>query len=286
MRDFYGNKKAIEKINLVLESGKTPHAIILSGPKGIGKFLLSQKITEKLFGAKVDFNSELIQDLLILSPGEKREIGINEIRKIPDFIYLSPAKYKSRVVIIDDADLLNENAANALLKILEEPPKNSYLLLVCHNEQALKKTIKSRSSIIRMSPLSDEEILEFAKSKLIDENLIPLCANSLGALEFLHFNDALNCLRELEFLIEGFSFEKFEIFYSSFSKSENFWQIFIILMSYVIRNLVLKGLNPENYNKFIELTGNTEIYNLDKKQVSFSILNLIAEQLQENIALK
>jgi len=90
-------------------------------------------------------------DLLSLSPAydpkkqtEKSQISVEEARKVPSFMSLTPAEGAWRVVIVDAVDQLNNNAANALLKIMEEPPAQALLLLVCHEPGAILPTIRSR----------------------------------------------------------------------------------------------------------------------------------------------
>jgi DNA polymerase-3 subunit delta' len=90
-------------------------------------------------------------DLLTISPAydakkhvEKNIITVDEARKVPEFLSLTPAEGLWRVVIVDAVDQLNDNAANALLKILEEPPPRAMLFLVCHQPAAILPTIRSR----------------------------------------------------------------------------------------------------------------------------------------------
>lgn len=96
-------------------------------------------------------------DLLVLAPAydekkkaEKAEISAEQAREVPQFLSLTPAESEWRVVIVDAVDQLNTNAANALLKILEEPPARSILLLVCHTLGDILPTIKSRCRVMRM----------------------------------------------------------------------------------------------------------------------------------------
>jgi DNA polymerase-3 subunit delta' len=90
-------------------------------------------------------------DLLSLTPAydakkqtEKSTISVDDARKVPEFLSLTPAEGEWRVVIVDAVDQLNANAANALLKILEEPPERAMLFLVCHQPGGILPTIKSR----------------------------------------------------------------------------------------------------------------------------------------------
>ncbi len=97
-------------------------------------------------------------DLLTLTPAydakkgvEKSIIPVEEARKVPEFMSLTAAEGKWRVVIIDAVDQLNANAANALLKILEEPPAHAMLFLVCHQPGAILPTIRSRCRLLKMN---------------------------------------------------------------------------------------------------------------------------------------
>jgi DNA polymerase-3 subunit delta' len=97
-------------------------------------------------------------DLLTLSPAydakkhvEKSTISVDDARKVPEFLSLTPAEGDWRVVIIDAVDQLNANAANALLKILEEPPERAILLMVCHQPAAILPTIRSRCRTFKLA---------------------------------------------------------------------------------------------------------------------------------------
>jgi len=163
---------------------RIPHAILLSGKKGIGKatfayrlarFLLASGIPIKskpsfdMFGEPApapDTSQSLYispehptfkrvisgghTDLLVLDSGD---IAVDQTRKVSEFLSLTPAEANWRVVIIDGAEAMNRNAANSLLKILEEPPSQAIILLISHNSGALLPTIRSRCRIIKFNSL-------------------------------------------------------------------------------------------------------------------------------------
>jgi DNA polymerase-3 subunit delta' len=107
-------------------------------------------------------------DLLVISQyGDeekvKEEITVDEVRKIAHFLSLTPSQSRWRVVIVDDADSMNRNAANALLKLLEEPPPDAILLLVSHAPGKLLPTIRSRCRTLKLRPLAPpamQQVLE------------------------------------------------------------------------------------------------------------------------------
>ncbi len=171
-------------------SGRLPHAWLISGPQGVGKatfayriarFLLSQSAGGDeggLFGAAAPVAPTTLDmspdqrvfrqvaqqahpdfRLLERTPHPKTgrmrtEIVIDDVRAVIDFLHLKPAVSAWRVVIVDSADDLNRNAANALLKILEEPSANTVLLLLSHAPQALLPTIRSRCRKLVLQPLT------------------------------------------------------------------------------------------------------------------------------------
>jgi len=130
-------------------------------------------------------------DLLVLSPAydakknvEKSTIGVDEARKIPEFLSLTPAEGEWRVVIIDAVDQLNINAANALLKILEEPPERAILLLVCHSAGGILPTIKSRCRTFKLNPPDQKafgDILNHIAPHIAPHEYAALYALSYGA---------------------------------------------------------------------------------------------------------
>ncbi len=172
---------AIEKQLLaMINANKLPHALLLTGPRGIGKATLAYRIARflltpaeaagaSLFGESLPPESLHVSashsifrriaqnahpDLLVL---EADDIKVEEARTVGAFLSLTPAESAWRVVIIDSADAMNRSAANALLKILEEPPAQAILILVSHNPGALLPTICSRCRTLRVSPLSESD---------------------------------------------------------------------------------------------------------------------------------
>lgn len=140
--------RALETDNFSLFGGTQPSES-LSGSEGALYMPESHGIFKR-----VGANSHA--DLLSIEPlydakkdAFKDEIQADAARKISDFLSLTPAEAAYRVVIIDAADQLNEKAANALLKSIEEPPSYTYILLVCHNPLALLPTLRSRCRMIK-----------------------------------------------------------------------------------------------------------------------------------------
>lgn len=161
-----------------LERGRMHHAWLLIGPEGVGKATFAYRAARRLLGAPPDPAYGLIgsdpdhpvsrqvaarshPDLLVLErEGEegraRKSIPVDEARRLPEFFSKAPAISPWRVAIIDAADDLNANAANAVLKTLEEPPPRGVLFLVCHAPGRLLTTIRSRCRRLMFRPWSEE----------------------------------------------------------------------------------------------------------------------------------
>ena len=145
-------------------------------------------------------------DMLTLSPAydakkhvEKSIITVEEARKVPEFLSLTPAEGEWRVVIVDAVDQLNSNAANALLKIMEEPPARAILLLICHSPESILPTIRSRCRTFKLQAPGLEDfatVLNSIAPSIAIHDYSALYALSRGApgqAITLYKEDALAC---------------------------------------------------------------------------------------------
>ena len=182
-----GNQQAKELLKRTLESGRVPGALLFSGEEGIGKKLFALEIAKALNCRspqgiqacdecasckrieKINFPTSDDKDELrtifwtdhpdvgfVQPPG--RVFHVIQMREVEREANYRPFEGKARVFLIDGADKFNDSSANALLKILEEPPRTSYLILITSRPAMLLPTIRSRCQMIRFSPLSLGEI--------------------------------------------------------------------------------------------------------------------------------
>ncbi len=169
------------------DRGRLHHAWLLTGPEGVGKATFAYRAARRLLGAPEDLAYGLLgsspehpvsrqvaarshPDILVLEregPDGKprRIIPVDDARKLSEFFSKSPASAPHRVAIIDAADDLNPNAANAILKTLEEPPPRGVLLMVSHAPGRLLPTIRSRCRRLAFQPLEIEATAAFVRDR-------------------------------------------------------------------------------------------------------------------------
>jgi DNA polymerase-3 subunit delta' len=175
---FVGNEAAIARLRGILERRRPAHAYLFSGPEGVGKKRAAVEFAGAL-GAKVT---------LIRRPEDKHEILIAQIHEvIRELTYTSAT---NRAILFDDAHRMSEEAMNALLKTLEEPPERTLLILVSGVADRLLGTIRSRCQTIHFAPLPDEELKRHAAQRLMlggdDADAAAILAEgSIAALEDL-----------------------------------------------------------------------------------------------------
>ena len=170
-----GHAAAEAVIEEAIRAGRIHHAWLLTGPEGVGKATLAYRFARRLLAgpqaaaASVNDPASPVfrrvaagthADLLTIERewDDKRrrlrsEIVVDSARDVADFLRLTPAEGGWRIVVVDGAEHLNRNAANALLKVLEEPPPRAVLLLVCASPGRLLPTIRSRCRRLRLGEL-------------------------------------------------------------------------------------------------------------------------------------
>lgn len=189
-RDVYaydGGESVEQAFLAALARGRLHHAWLLTGPEGVGKATFAYRAARRLLGAASAPGLGLLgaspedpvsrqvaarshPDLMVLEretdDGKpRRNIPVDEARRLPEFFAKAPAAAPFRVAIIDAVDDMNVNAANAILKTLEEPPERGVLFLVSHAPGKLLPTIRSRCRRLAFPAWDEERAARFVADK-------------------------------------------------------------------------------------------------------------------------
>lgn len=143
-----GHKRQLEFLENALQRGKLAHAYVFAGPAGVGKKTIAKKLAQELLGQEI---KEFHPDYLEINSDEG--IKIEQIRELIYKLSLKPYQAPNKVALIDSAEEMSMEAANALLKSLEEPKAYTYIFLITSNPNRLPKTILSRSQKITFGPV-------------------------------------------------------------------------------------------------------------------------------------
>ena len=163
--DILGHDHVKAVLSRLIERGRLPGSMLLSGPAGVGKKKLAMAVARALVceagsaeacgrcGACLRSGKGIHADVFLIEPATATSIKIEQVRDAVGNILSRPFEGRSRAFVIDEAHLMTEQASNALLKALEEPPATSHVMLVTASPQALLPTIRSRCQTLRVGAL-------------------------------------------------------------------------------------------------------------------------------------
>ncbi|MGC1448285.1 MAG: DNA polymerase III subunit delta' [Xanthobacteraceae bacterium] len=326
--ELFGHATAEAALLAAYHSGRVPHAFLIAGPQGIGKATLAYRMARfvlahpdpsarEVAAAKslaVDPGNPVARriaaqaqpDLLILERtfNDKgvlhKQIAVDDIRRTVAFFGSTAGEGGWRVAIVDAVDELNRAGANALLKVLEEPPERALLLLVSHSAARVLPTLRSRCRIFTLRPLADADVAQAAAAatganagdpqimaqvmaaatvaegsvaralSLMDEGALALRGQALAMLERLPSLDA-KALHALGEALAGTDPEPL----TAFVDTVNVW----------LSRRLHGGTNDigrldrlaEAWQRVNAAARDAEIYNLERKPLIFNVFGLLAE---------
>jgi DNA polymerase-3 subunit delta' len=315
-----GHAPAEAELSAAVASGRMHHAWLLTGPEGVGKATLAFRFARRLLAGpaatlaltpgdpvfrRVATGSHA--DLLTIERefDEKRqrmrgEIVVDDTRVISAFLRLTPAEGGWRVVVIDGAEHMNRNAANAVLKMLEEPPPQAIILLTCAAPGRLLPTIRSRCRRLALPPLADADMATVLATYLPDMDpsdrvrLAAIAAGSPGrALLMAEERGLLLATLAEEVLAEAPSLRKlraFEIAEKLGGRAQDDFTPFMTLLRDGLADIVRRAarghperlltLRPlaewaELWQSLTRIQDETERLNLDRRQALLSSIAML-----------
>jgi DNA polymerase-3 subunit delta' len=213
LKDIFCQKKAIDALQLAYIGDKVAHAYIFAGPDGVGKFTTAKEFAKLLLctnpvergdfadscgncnscrafdsGSHPDFEHVYKELLEFTREGKDKnpplEFPIDVVREfVIEKVKNRPALSKKRVFVLTEAEKLNIESQNCLLKVLEEPPGYCCIILICTKPERLLPTIRSRCQILRFGPVSEDRIIGKLNEFGLDQNRAKFFARfSAGSL--------------------------------------------------------------------------------------------------------
>ena len=299
--NLFSHKEEFQKLINLYKNNNLPNKILFSGEKGIGKCTLAYHLINYILSSNEDFsydldNLKIILDnksfrlvqnksnpnfILVDIQEEKKNIDISQIRNLILTLNKSSFNTKPRFVLIDNIELLNINAVNALLKILEEPNDNINFILINNNKRILP-TLKSRCLNFKIR-LTSKQSIEIA-NKILDNNYNGFLNEDLvnnystpgeilNLIDFANKNDIDLIETNLKDFIKKIIMEKL---YKKDNSIKNL--IYSLIEFYFRKNVSVTNIKLINsYNYFLKKIENTKKFNLDEETLFMefedSILN-------------
>ena len=289
--NLFSHKEEFQKLINLYKNNNLPNKILFSGEKGIGKCTLAYHLINYILSSNEDFiydldNLKIIPDnksfklvqnksnpnfILVDIQEEKKNIDISQIRNLILTLNKSSFNTKPRFVLIDNIELLNINAVNALLKILEEPNDNINFILINNNKRILP-TLKSRCLNFKIQ-LTSKQSIEIANkilnnnyNEFLNEDFVSNYSTPgeiLNLIDFANKNDIDLIETNLKDFIKKIIMEKLY-------KKNNSIKILIysLMESYFRKNVSVTNIKLiASYTYFLRKIDNTKTFNLDEESL-------------------
>lgn len=256
-KDIKGEGAAISFLKNAVSGGRVAGAYIFLGPSGCGKKLTALNFAKLLncaapsdgepcdtCGSCLKINSSAHPDVLVLEKDQKKaEFGIDVVFEAIRSIALKPYEARKKVYILDEADLMSEEAQNAVLKTLEEPSQDAVLILMVEDIQSMPATIRSRSQMVKFFPMPEADIEKILKDdhKIDGKDARVLAGLSMGSIGRALENSKNGFLEKRARVIDGLRTRK--LFDSDFEKMKraDFTGYLDIILSWYRDVLVTKA---------------------------------------------
>lgn len=294
--NLYGHEFAKNTFIKGYKKGKLPHAWLIHGESGIGKTTYVYAIAHFLLDTKEKECCKNLQhhpDCLLIDSKESylsdtkktSIISIEKIRQIPKFLSLTSINSKRKIVIINGAEYLNLNAANALLKALEEPVEQSYLFLIANKIGNVPSTLQSRCASLKMNKLCSKDfsrLIKKLKPEISDQEVLELknfSNRNVNIALALYEQKVLHLFNIIYNVILLYDIELIKKIVDYLNEATENWEILKYIIFYTFHKLITQKCKDssvikliERFEKAVKLIRECEVLHLDKSKLLTAIL--------------
>jgi len=312
LNTFLGNARAVEILRRAIKQDRLPHAMIFAGPAGVGKCTLALLIAQYLnclapltngpcgectvcnrimaviesrhlecqtlkgegfcgSCSNCKIRTKRHPDIRLIEP-EKTTIGIDQIRSLIEEIAFQPLEARYRVVVLDPAEQMRQEAHNSLLKTLEEPPSRTIIILVTTNPYMLLETIRSRSRMLQFGEIPQDQIERYlikTEGRSVEDAGLAAALSGGSLATALNFNTAeyqdirKQALQFVILLLKRGTFAEASAIASQVTKEKSFFQLWIESVATLLQDVYYVAKASERVGhrdllaKLQEISGNS-----------------------------
>lgn len=307
--EIVGHNEIINHLQSAIKTNKISHAYIIDGEKGIGKKLIANTFAKTLQCEKEGiipcneciscrtFDSLNNPDVIYVKQTKKTGIGVDDIREqINQDINIKPYQYSHKIYIVDNADTMTEQAQNALLKTIEEPPSYVVILLLSNNINKFLVTILSRCVVLKLKPIMPDKVMNYVietlkipdyRSELITsfaQGIIGKAKELASSTEFFDMRESMISI--VDIIIKGDDYEILEVSQKFEDYKDEIQDFLDLLMTWFRDLLIVKKINDEMYiinrDKYRTLLKQAQVLSYNRISVMIENISKAKNLLKQN----
>ena len=266
-----GHEKLKKDFRELVQKNKLAHGYLFFGQPRVGKKLFASCLANFLEIGKLLEPEKVLTDFLLIKPDEQGTIGIDQMRRLRNFLWQKPFASSRRTAVIDDSEAMTGEAQNAILKIAEEPPESSLLIIIASDYERLWPTLQSRMQKIYFAPIGqtliEKWLKETVKCKADDaRNFAEASFGQPGLALMLVSDESFKLLRQSaeKFLKSGF-WERRNVIKTILEDEKFNLSRFLEALLIFLSNDVVSGKNADLWHKISALRRDGESYNINPR---------------------
>ncbi|WP_273327393.1 ATP-binding protein [Vallitalea guaymasensis] len=307
--EIVGHNEIINHLQSAIKTNKISHAYIIDGEKGIGKKLIANTFAKTLQCQKKGispcdeciscrtFDSLNNPDVIYVEQTKKTGIGVDDIREqINQDINIKPYQHPYKIYIVDNADTMTEQAQNALLKTIEEPPSYVRILLLSNNINKFLITILSRCVVLKLKPIMPDKVMNYVIEKLqisdyrselitsFAQGIIGKAKELASSTEFFDMRESM--IKIVDIIINGDDYQLLEVSQKFEDYKDDIQDFLDLLMTWFRDLLIVKKINDEMYiinrDKYRTLLKQAQVLSYNRISIMIENINKAKNLLKQN----